>query len=458
MNKTILMLINGFGVEKGDSTPIYSAKLMPNLDSLTTSAMFSSLSAPAGDYNSGYKAFSIESTNSKKNDFIDNLIYDGELKNNVALKEFYASLNKEKKLHILYVFNEGEKFNQIREIIKSVNADKSLNIYLHYILTSTSLDTYKTLKKITDKAVYELNGYAHTGIVVGKSKLNGDNFQRIILREQGEHWANVGQKLNVLEKDLITPENVEPFLVETGFSLEENDQILYFNYEHLDINVFVEKMKSFNLNYYSIYEESNMKNLYKREVTEASCFTDLLSKYKINATIFTSKDRLNDLNFYLNGEKRELSKNIAYLINDDNLFNEENVLNTINSASEAIILDYDIGHIDKIGELKEFLGNLDKIIGNINKVCNDNKYCFIISSVYGIQKLMMDGPVQRKVNFSSKVPLIFKHHEFKRPEYSLNGGTLLSLELTYLTNICDDVKQNKLVHKKNKLEMLLSKK
>ncbi len=452
------MLINGFGVEKGDSTPIYSAKLMPNLDSLTNTALFSTLAAPAGDYVTGYKNFSVEIENVKKNDFVDNLIYDNELMHNEAVKTFYNSLNKEKNLHIFYVFNEGEKFNQIREIIKTINADKALKIYLHFILTSTSLDTYKTFSKTISKAMYEIKGFAKIGFIVGKNKFNNNNYQRLILKEQGEHWANVEQKIKVLENDLVTPDNVEAFLVESGFALQAEDQILYFNYEHLIIDSFVETMKNFNLKYYSLYEETNMQNLFKRENRQINCFANYLSQYNIKCTVFTNQERLNDLNFYLNGEKKELSPNITYLINDNNLFSAANVLNTINSASEAIIIDYDIGQIVTVGELKEFLGNVDKIIGNISKVCEDNKYCFIISSTYGIQKLMKDGPVQRKINFSSKVPLIFKHYEFKKPNYSLNGGTLLSLKLTYLTNICDEVKQNKLVHKKSKLEMLLSRK
>ena len=41
MGKTILMLLNGFGVEKKNSYPIYDSTLMPTFDELSSSFLFS---------------------------------------------------------------------------------------------------------------------------------------------------------------------------------------------------------------------------------------------------------------------------------------------------------------------------------------------------------------------------------------------------------------------------------
>ena len=42
MKKNILLLINGFGIEKADSHSVYSAELMPNMDRLTHEMVFAS--------------------------------------------------------------------------------------------------------------------------------------------------------------------------------------------------------------------------------------------------------------------------------------------------------------------------------------------------------------------------------------------------------------------------------
>ena len=47
MKKTVLFLMNGFGIEQLDSYSIYNAKLMPNLDSYTKNHLFAAISTPS---------------------------------------------------------------------------------------------------------------------------------------------------------------------------------------------------------------------------------------------------------------------------------------------------------------------------------------------------------------------------------------------------------------------------
>ena len=69
----------------------------------------------------------------------------------------------------------------------------------------------------------------------------------------------------------------------------------------------------------------------------------------------------------------------------------------------------------------------------------------------------MDGVVQKVVDFSGKVPLVFQSNLFNKNEYSLNSGGVYALAQTFLTNINDDVKANKLVHKLSSIEKMLTK-
>ena len=70
----------------------------------------------------------------------------------------------------------------------------------------------------------------------------------------------------------------------------------------------------------------------------------------------------------------------------------------------------------------------------------------------------MDGVVPKVINFSMKVPCVFQSNTFNKSGFSLNSGDINGLAGTFLTNICDEVKSNKLVHQLSKVEKMLSKK
>ena len=62
MNKTVLFLINGLGIEKADSCNVYNEQLMPNMDQLMNEHLFTSIATDTRDYNSGYQILSMGNT------------------------------------------------------------------------------------------------------------------------------------------------------------------------------------------------------------------------------------------------------------------------------------------------------------------------------------------------------------------------------------------------------------
>ena len=74
MKKTVLFLMNGFGVEQLDSYSIYNAKLMPNLDSYTKKYLFSQIATPSYNLVSGYRFFSTGSKYPLSSSLIDSYI------------------------------------------------------------------------------------------------------------------------------------------------------------------------------------------------------------------------------------------------------------------------------------------------------------------------------------------------------------------------------------------------
>ena len=89
MKKNILLLINGFGVEQVDSVDIYSKELMPNMDMLTNTGIFGTVSSNELDYKDGYRKFSIGIGESLTYSIVNNDISNEGYKKNQMLNYLY---------------------------------------------------------------------------------------------------------------------------------------------------------------------------------------------------------------------------------------------------------------------------------------------------------------------------------------------------------------------------------
>ena len=461
MRKTILMLINGFGIERSTSANIYSPKLMPNLDRMTNEVLFGSLSSEAGDYNNAYRMFSIPEKGKSEEDEIDNLIFDKKLDDNPVLKNLKDSLTDQNKLHIFYTIETGKKWNQVREFLRIINANKDKKVFIHFILTGTSTANYDSIIKIISKISFEMSEYCKIGFVVGKNKINTDDVLRSFYREFGEHWNESTKKFEILKKEIVNPEDAGVFIINSGMALAEGDSVFFLNYEDVEMQRFYDDFTKMSTNLFSLYKLYDaVPNMFTKNTDIASSLSTMLENYGIKLLVMTEQSRVNDVNFYLNGMQKKRCPNITYAINDLSLFSsKESVINLVDgNAYDGIILDFNIGILNRAEDIRTTLANIDNAIAFIREASKEKDYTFIISSLYGMHAPIMDGVVQKVVDFSGKVPCIYQNNTFTKGEYVLNGGNIYSLCLTFLTNIDDDVKSNKLVHKLTGLEKMLTKK
>ena len=58
--RTILFLINGFGIEAKESYSIYDKQIMPNFDKLSKSYMFSTIKSQVYNTVDGFRSMSLE--------------------------------------------------------------------------------------------------------------------------------------------------------------------------------------------------------------------------------------------------------------------------------------------------------------------------------------------------------------------------------------------------------------
>ena len=459
MNKTILMLINGFGVERKDSAEVYSHDLMPNFDNLTKTALFGPINTLGADYDTGYSYFSMPETG-EESKFIDGMVYDDSLSKNEVLLKVKESVNENNKLHI-FVFTDGSDIiNQLKTILQTINDQSKIKIFVHLIMTSPGLDSYNDIDKLISKIAFEYTNYARVGLVVGKNNVNNDNVLRIMYREQGERWLQFSKKIDVLHSDVVSPENAQPFFVHDGFSFAEGDSVLILNYVDVDIDKLYNNISSFKIKPFSLYPfKEGVPHMFER--TKASkYFSSLLEKNGIKVMVLTEKEHVNKINYYLNGNEKKLSDCLTFAINDDVLFsNKEAVINLIESTdSQGYIIDYDIGSFGLMKDVKDTLHRIDGLIKNIYDASSEKGYTFIISSLYGIHSTIRDGVVDKVVNFSGRLPCIYYNKDFDSKNYSINGTTTTGLMLTFLTSIKDEVGMNRLVHKKTALDKIINSK
>ena len=348
----------------------------------------------------------------------------------------------------------------MREFIKIINATKNKKVFVHLILTGTSTANYSAISKVLNKLSFELGAYCKVGIIVGKNKINTDDMLRTFYREFGEHWNEAEKKIDILRNEIVNPENAGVFMVNKGFALKENDTVLFMNYDDVDMERFFSDFAKMPVKLYSLYPfKENIPHMFTKDLEINSSFAGLIEKYQIKILTLTMQDRVNDINFYFNGMEKKKSPNLAYAINDMSLFStKESTIDVLEKNNfDGYIIDYHIGLYNKMDMIKSDLQKIDSIIKNISEAALEKNYTFIISSLYGMHAPVMDGVVQKVVDFAGKVPCIYQANDFNKREYSLNGGNTHSLMLTFLTNIEDEVKSNKLVHKLSGIEKMLTK-
>lgn len=460
MRKTILLLINGFGIEKKDSAEVYSAKLMPNLDSMTKRYLFSGLATSAGDYNNAYKLFSIPEAKNGQEDEIDDLIYEKKLGENPVIQSIKNGINAENNLHIFYILENANKLHQFKEFVSVINPLKDKKVFVHLVLTSTSTAAYESILKVISKISFELGSFCKIGMVIGRNKINSDDVKRAFYREQGEHWNESTKKIEILKKEVVNPEDVNVFIISRGFALKENDSVLFMNYDDVDMDLFFNDFTKMPLKLYSLFPyKDNIPFSFQKKKDSENCFANLVETFGIKILHLTNQDKINDINFYLNGMNKRKSPNITFAINNENLFSsKENVINLIETSGyDGFILDFSIVGLNRLEDIRKELSKIDGFIKNISEASSEKDYTFIVSSLYGVHVPVTDGVIQKIINFSGRVPCVFQSSLFSKQEYSLNSSNTYGLGTTFLTNINDEVKANKLVHKLNGLEKLLNK-
>ena len=83
--KTVLFLINGFGIERKESYSIYDSSLMPTFDEITKKYLFSTIESNVNNYYDGYRNMSLDINELYNYSILDGQIEDKKLQTNPTL-------------------------------------------------------------------------------------------------------------------------------------------------------------------------------------------------------------------------------------------------------------------------------------------------------------------------------------------------------------------------------------
>ena len=476
MKKNILLLINGFGVEKADSYSVYSKELMPNMDRLTREKIFVTIPNNYYDYKNAYRDFSMNIKYPLTYSLIDKHINDMDYRNNQLLKYICAELVKYKsRLHIICYWDNEKTIEHLITFVKEFYTQSNAKIFIHLVLCQKSVNEYKEIDRWFSSLSYEMGNNIKIGVITGennyKDLLSLKEIVKCYMTEFGEKWRDLNKKVEVLVQNKTVPCDVRTFSVNADYKFQDHDQILIFNYASVDITKFKQelpnqKFRSINydtLAYYSLFPvkcDVQVPFMYNFAVSADNAL-NTLKTIGASCLVFDKKDNCSYINYYMTGLKNDIDDALKFLPTDDNnIYDAGKLMEMIKTYNKDLyIINYEISSSKIIEDITDRLAKIDVIIGELDKYCTENNVGLFISSLFGMEKQLYNKKQELyKIDFSGRVPLVISDSEISLSNYTVSEGSLFDLSNAIFHNINKEYKNSGLLKKKSSLLSFLYKK
>ncbi len=477
--KTVLMLINGFGVEKKESYPIYDDTLMPTFSELSRNYLFSnnSVISRVSNYYDAYRNVSMDINELYSYSILDkeietkNLIKNSTLLN---LKKDYDSKNGN--LHMFCLVDPSLKIvDHLKETLKFINPNLKKNVFLHLIISSNNIEDYKYLVEVFSHINMDLSNYAEIGFILGLDSISNSAkqvdmnfFFKMFISKVGEKWQSFTQKFDVLYAMKTLPRETKPFIVNSNFSLGINDTFLIFNYDNINLTSFIDTLSNINygesknnFSYYSLFSVTsniNIPHMYETEVAKNSMVHNL-EKLNASGLILCKSDRVGIINYFCCGLKNEATNTLTFVDITKIENNPAGIVQVVNQFNkDLIIINYELGDCNTTKELKDKLMVIDNTLKLLDENRNGSKYTLIVSSFYGMTKTMRnEKDTMSTVIFSQELPFLYIDDFLTKRNYLIESGTINDILKSCYKSINLKSNYDSLVEKKNSLYKLFFK-
>ncbi len=474
--RTVLFLINGFGIEAKDSYTVYSSTLMPNFDKLLNKYMFSRIESNVRNVYDGYRNMSLEITGLYNYKIYNREAENGNILKNNTLLTLQKTLNeRNSKLHLLcFVDTSLDIVENLKHFLTTINKDLSKKIFLHIVLTSSNYEDYPKILDVLSKINVELNEMATIGMVMGLANILNSNkmtelnfFLKTMISEVGEKWTSFKQKLDVSYGMKQAPTIVKPFVVNNGFGIKNDDIFMVWNYDNVDLTNYIDAVRMINygdkqniITFFSLFPviyKEQIPFILNHEVAKNSLATNMKG-LGFKSMVICDRDEINGINYYLNGLQMINNPDISYICLDDRKYDPATIVSVINSyPQEFIIINYDINKVANIEELNDVLSKIDAVLGAIYDNTEKSSYNIVVSSIYGMHKTLnlASGEICN-VDYS-KVPIIYIDNFITKRDYLINEGDISALFRVCYKSIDKKYPGISLIGRKNFLYRLIFK-
>ncbi|MBQ8891433.1 MAG: hypothetical protein IJ068_01040 [Bacilli bacterium] len=479
MKKTILLLVNGFGVEKKNSYSIYDDSLMPTFAELSKKYLFSnnSVISKVNNIYDAYRNVSMNINEPYNYSILDSEIEDRKLGNNEILLKVKNDFDtKNGNLHFFCLVDTSLKIvDHLKYILKTINPNSKKKIFLHLIISSNSIEDYKYLTDVFSHINMDLAGYAEIGFILGLNSISNDAkqvdmnfFFRMFISKVGEKWQSFTQKFDVLYAMKTLPYDTKPFIVNSNFSLEMNDTFFIYNYDNVDLTNFITTLSNIsygenknNYTYYSLFpviSNMNISHIYESITAKRSLATNL-ETLGAKALIFCNANQVNIFNYFCNGLKNEQNETLSFVDIKPIENNPEVIFSTIEKMDrELTIINYNLDEASTTTEIKDKLKMVDNLLKVLETNRNGNRYTVILSSLYGMVKSVKnENDVVSNVIFSNELPFLYIDDFLTKKDYLITSGSINDIINSCYKSLNERVKCNSLVERKNSLYKLFFK-
>ncbi len=486
---TMLMILDGFGINENEKANAVKLANTPNIDKLmkicpTTKMYTSGLNVGLPDGQMGNSEVGHTNIGAGRIVYqeltrITKSIEDGDFFSNPELVEAIENCKKHNsKLHILGLLSDGGVHSHIRHLFAVLELAKRKDfedVYVHCFMDGrdtppTSGESYimKLEEKMKEKGVGKIASISGRFYAMDRDKrwnrvqkaydaiVNGEGIKctSAISAIEGSYQKEVFDEF--VEPTVITNPNNEPIA-----KIEENDSVIFFNFRpdrareitraivDKDFNEFPTKKMDLDYVCFTQYDETmpNVKIAFKPE-TLKNTFGEYISKKGLTQLRIAETEKYAHVTFFFNGgEEKQYPGEDRILVPSPKVETydlkpemsavevTDKVVEAINSRKyDCIILNYAnpdmVGHTGNLDAAIKAIETIDECVGRVVEAINANEGVLIITADHGNAEQMLDYKTgePHTAHTTNPVPLILVGKE----DVKLKEGKLADLAPTML--------------------------
>lgn len=483
--KSILLFMNGFGIEVPKSFNVYTATLMPSLAKLSNYFPFQQLFASGKEvglnkgqlssFKPGYLAFSSVGKPNKKSAVVQTRIEENSFDNNpVIVAAINHAVQNQSRLHILFSIGERTEEIQFEHLKKfgQLCVQRGIKeVCVHVFLGDNSVPglkvsglwlknlKYHVLTFVPEMKVVSIAGRKFLTDATKEEKIA---YYRMIVSGVGEIWTNYSETLDKKYQGKENDDNMGGFLTVRENVIRANDSVMNFNYdngvgaEYLDIiqnpsDFFPAGKIPLNVAVNALFEVQGNENIpyaFHGDLPKNYFFENIPDDKRV--LILADRDRIQYISKCLNGFRDQFKPNINVWPIDDKKQRFELMAQYLaayinQNTYDLIIADCDLfddqTDAKTIEQLRKNMALLDKVLNVAYAKGIEKGYTLYATSLYGIKKQLFLTSTYEQVDFSQKTPLLVAGSDVSRDNTSiLIDGNFTQVAQVIQKNMGADVK------------------